>query len=149
MKPWLAINARNLLEHRQQGWTVDGPVVVSMVGGEFAETALYVKPDMPVEAMDWRMLVNLPVWVWASVAAPIERIVATAWRIAQARPKELHVRFEHKRVHDVYCGDGRHAEAEGFPSEHSFLWMPMNVGWTDVGAKLCAALRKKGEKVAM
>lgn len=145
MKPWLAINARNLLEHRQQGWTVDGPVVVSLVGGEFTETALYVKPDMPVEAMDWRMLVNLDVWLWASAKTFLDRVLATAWRIAQVRPKQLNLRFEHQgQIHEIDVGTGWHTqghEAHGLPANHRFFWVPMDVGWTVVGHRIVKALR--------
>lgn len=151
MKPWYAINARNLLDVRRQGVKPQGPVVVSLVGGDFAETVLYVKPDMPVDAMDWRMLVNLDVWVWGGVGAAIERIVATAWRVAQSRPAQLHVRFEHKQaMHEVECGTGWHqGGANGWPSDHGFLWWPLNVGGSVVGRRLCTALSAKGERVVL
>ncbi len=141
-RPWFAVNARSLLETRQQGQMPPEPVVVSLVGQQFTETALYVRPDMPVDRMDWRMLVNLEVWVWASAQAPLERITETAWRIAAARPRELVLRFEAgERVHDINCGSGHHAPAVAdIPPEHGFWWLPMNVGGTEIGARLLRAL---------
>lgn len=150
MKPWYAINARNLLDVRRQGVKPQGPVVVSLVGGEFTETVLYVKPDMPADAMDWRMLVNLDVWVWAGVGAALDRIVLTAWRVAQARPARLHVRFEHQRaMHEVECGAGWHQGGNGWPADHGFLWWPLNLGGTDIGRRICTALSAKGQRVVL
>lgn len=145
MKLWYATGARQLLQDRQDGLMPAEPVVVSMVSGEFDETALYVRPDMPQELMDWRMLVNLTVWVWASAKAPLDRIVETTWRIAQARPKELILRFEHgDKVHDIDVGSGYHRPAiAGVLPAHQFWWMPVNVGGTALGLRIKKSLLSK------
>ena len=88
-RPWYATNARDLLEHRRRNLKPVEPVIVSLVGGDFrdvAETVLYARRDMPVDRMDWRMLVDLDVWLWAGTGAAMDWISETAWRIAQARP---------------------------------------------------------------
>lgn len=147
-QPWYAINARSLLETRRQGHMPPEPVVVSLVGKRFTETALYLRPDMPEDRMDWRMLVNLDVWVWAGAQASLDRITTTLWRIAAARPRELVLRFEAgTRVHDINCGSGHHAQAvAGLPPEHGFWWLPMNVGGTEIGARIVRALTAKYPK---
>lgn len=146
MKPWYATGARQLLQNRQDGQMPIEPVVVSLVGGDFDDaTALYARPDMPMDLMDWRMLVNLTVWVWASAKAPLDRIVETTWRIAQARPKDLVLRFDHgDTVHDIDVGSGHHlaAIAGTFPV-HQFWWAPINVGGTVLGYRIKKALLAK------
>ena len=92
-RPWYATNARDLLEHRRRNLKPVEPVIVSLVGGDFrdvAETVLYARRDMPVDRMDWRMLVDLDVWLWAGTGAAMDWITETAWRIAQARPLSRH-----------------------------------------------------------
>lgn len=150
-RPWYATNARDLLETRQQGHMPPEPVVVSLVGQQFTETALYVRPDMPADRLDWRMLVNLDVWVWAGAQVPLPRIAETTWRIAQARPRELTLRFDAAdRIHDINCGSGHHAPAvAGLPPEHSFWWLPMNVGGTEIGTRLLRSITAKYPKECM
>lgn len=145
MTPWYAQNARLLLQNRQHGITPDGPVVVSLVAGEFDLPTLFVHADMPIDRLDWRMLVNLTVWVWASAKAPIERVLETVYRIAIARPKELILRFEHgDEVHDVEVGYGHHLPGvAGFAPVHQFQWAPINVGGTALGRRLKRALLSK------
>jgi len=145
MKPWYATGARQLLQNRKDGLMPEGPVVVSLVGGEFTETALFTRPDMPMDLMDWRMLVNLTVWVWASAKAPLDRIVELTWRIAQVRPKELVLRFEHgDAVHDIDVGSGHHLPAIADISPvHQFFWAPINVGGTALGLRIKKALLSK------
>jgi hypothetical protein len=145
MTPWYATNARRLLERRQQGDAPAGPVVVSLVGGEYPAYTLHARQDMPQDRMDWRMLVDLQVWVWAGVSAPMDWIVGTVGRIAQARPKELLVRFQHGDVvHDVEVGAGEHRAAVlEFPAVHEFIWLPLNLGGTCLGARIRGALRAK------
>ena len=147
---WYAGNARNLLETRQQGLTPRGPVVVSLVGESFPHTTLHARPDVPASRFDWRMLVNLEVWVWANASAPIDWIAATLWQIAQARPRELALRFEHgEAVHDIDCGSGYHRPAIGdFPASHEFFWQPLNLSCTALGTRITKALtaqHKKGQ----
>lgn len=153
-QPWYAINARSLLETRRQGHMPPEPVVVSLISGDFADiasTVLYARPDMPIDRMDWRMLVNLEVWVWAGAQVSLDRITTTLWRIAAARPRELVLRFEAgTRVHDINCGSGHHAQAvAGLPPEHGFWWLPMNVGGTEIGARIVRAMTAKYPKECM
>lgn len=144
-RPWYATNARQLLETRRQGLAPDGRVVVSLVGGSFgdvAATTLYAKPDMPVDRLDWRMLVNLDVWLWAGPNAALDWLLTTASRIAQVRPKELLLRFEEPDgIHDVEVGSGLHIPAvRHLAAQHAFDWVPINCSGSLVGAKLRAAL---------
>lgn len=153
-KPWYATNARNLLEQRKNNQKPDGPVVVSLVGGDFfdiAATTLYARQDMPTDRLDWRMLVDLDVWLWAGPSAPMDWIVDTAWRIAQGRPRELLVRFETaQQIHDINVGSGTHRPAvAGLPPEHNFLWLPINVGGTSIGYRIRAALAKKAKEALL
>lgn len=150
-QPWYAINARSLLETRRQGHMPPEPVMVSMISGDFADvagTVLYARADMPVDRMDWRMLVNLEAWVWAGAQVPLDRITATLWHIASARPRELVLRFQAgERIHDINCGSGHHAQAVAdLPPEHGFWWLPMNVGGTEIGARIVRALTAKYPK---
>lgn len=144
-RPWYATNARDLLEARRQGLKPDGPVVVSLVGGDFSGVAaatINVKPDMPVDRLDWRMLVNLHVWLWANQQAKLEWLLATASRIAHVRPRRLVLRFEAgKQVHDVDIGTGIHIPAvRELPATHDFWWSPINCSDTAVATRLRAAL---------
>jgi hypothetical protein len=142
MQPWYASGARSLLETRKQGLTPQGPIVVSLVGQSFPHTTLYCRPDVPAERFDWRMLVNLEVWVWASAAIPMDWITATVWRIANVRPKELALRFEHQDcLHDIDCGSGHHHAAIGnIPASHGFCWLPLNTSGTELGSRIKKAL---------
>lgn len=146
--PWYATNARSLLETRRQGLAPTGPIVVSLVGQEFEETALYCRPDVPADRFDWRMLVNLDVWVWANASAPLDWMVATVWRIANARPKELILRFEHDgQVHDIDCGSGCHHTSAGeIPAEHTFLWLPVRTSGTELAKRITRALTTQHRK---
>jgi len=142
-KPWYASNARGLLENRREGHTPDAPVNVSLMGGEFDDIALFVRPDMPAQMLDWRMLVNLDVWLWANPSIPLGQVLATASRIAHARPKELILRFEQgNQIHDIEVGSGTHRPAiADIAAEHTFTWMPINLGGTPIGKRLRDALR--------
>lgn len=142
MNPWYATNARQLLQTRQQGQSPTGPVVVSLIGGTFPQRTLHVRPDMPVDRLDWRMLVNLQVWVWAGPAAALDWAIATTARIALARPASLHLRFAAgDELHDVEVGQGLHLPAVlDLPATHDFCWSPVNVGATEVGKRLRRAL---------
>jgi hypothetical protein len=147
-RPWYATNARNLLETRQRNLKPVEPVLVSLVGGDFtdiAATALYVRQDMPTDRMDWRMLVDLDVWLWAGPDAPMEWIADTAWHIAHARPRELLIRFETAAaIHDINLGSGTHRPSfAGLPPEHRFWWLPINLGGTSIGYRVLKALKAK------
>jgi hypothetical protein len=157
-RPWYAAGARKLLENRQHGMAPSGPVVVSLIGGSFGDVAavtLHVHADMPAERLDWRMLVNLEVWLWADASIPLERVVLLADRIARARPKRLCLRFDHRfafangdggtetiDTHDLDIGDGFHHDAiEEVPAIHAFLWSPVPVNGTPIERQLRNALR--------
>lgn len=145
MKPWYAGNARNLLQARQQGSVPYGPVIVEMTGGAWDVTTLYLDDTMPVDKLDWRMLVNLEVWLWANPKVQLERITETALRIAKARPKKLFIRFETgSRVHDIEVGDGFHsAPPPPFEPMHQFLVCISNNSGSHVGASMRRALLTK------
>lgn len=160
MKPWYATNARQLLENRQRGLLPDGPVVVSLVGpkpSDLAAVTLQVHSDMPAERLEWRMLVNLEVWIWADASVPLERVLLIADRIAGIRPRRLVLRFsrpfsftwndgredrdETINTHDVEIGAGYHHRAlADIPEQHDFLWCPVNASGTPIGAQLTRAL---------
>lgn len=142
-KPWYASNARSLLTNRREGLTPDHPVNVSLIGGEFDELTLFAHPDMPVQMLDWRMLVNLEVHLWADPSVALTQVLATASRIAHARPSLLLLRFEQGgHTHDIEIGSGTHRNAiADIPAEHKFIWMPINLGGTATGKRLREALR--------
>lgn len=150
MSAWYAQNARQLLESRQQGMTPDGQVVVSLVGGShLGATVLHVRQEMPVDRIDWRMLVNLPVVVWANSRAPLSWLVATTARIAAARPSDLVVRFEHqngedREAHDIEVGHGTHIPAvSDIPPHHAFWWGPIRLSPTHIAKGIQKALEAK------
>lgn len=148
MKPWYAANARDLLETRRQGLRPDGAVAVSLDGGGFvdgAATTLYVHDDMRHERLDWRMLVNLDVWLCASQQVALQLVVDTASRIAHVRPADLVLRFQDgEQLHDVRVGTGTHTAAiRDLPAVHSFFWCPLNCSLSPLGERLCWALLAK------
>lgn len=150
-RAWYATNARDLLATREQGLAPDGRVVVSLVGGQFADVAavtLHARADAPVDRMDWRMLVNLEVWLWAGPSAALEWLLQTTSRIAHARPHKLVLRFESKgALHDVDVGTGLHTPAmRELPPLHTFLWLPTDLSDTPISAKLRRALLAKHER---
>lgn len=135
MKPWYAVNARRLLDDRKAGTVPTAPVSV-VLGNQSEPGALYVKPDMPVERLDWRMLVNLPVWLWA--VPDLRRLVKVARAIAAVRPLRLTIRIEQDgQLHDVDVGHGLHTPAIGTnPPVHEFTWTPMDLSLTQTGAQM-------------
>jgi len=145
MKPWYAHNARDLLETRRQGMQPEGPVHVAMDGGAFEGTALYLRPDMPLERMDWRMLVNLDVCLRASPNVPLNRVIETASRIAHARPRALRLHFDDgAELHEVDVGFAIHRErVMEFPAIHEFFWYPVDLSWTSVGHEIQKSLKNK------
>ena len=144
--PRFATNARNLLEARQNGFAPAETVHVTLVGGQFDGTALYVREEMAPASLDWRMLVNLDVQLWAGLAIPLDRVVDCSIALAQAKPKTLFLRFldSQARIHDLDLGSGHHhggAPEVGINPEHSFLWFPINTGGTALGYRLLKALK--------
>jgi hypothetical protein len=141
-RPWYAINARQLLEQRQAGNVPADPVYVVLNDDPAPAPALYVKPDMPVARMDWRMLVNVDVWLWATPAVELARVLAVCAGIAAARPADLTLRFcIGETLHDIGVGWGTHFDGEaGIPPAHWFTWAPVNLNGSDVGGKLRRAL---------
>lgn len=157
-RPWYATNARQLLETRQRGMVPAGAVVVNMRpgGDNVAPATLHLRDDMPLDRMDWRMLVNLDVWVWADGAVPLDRVLAALDGIARARPKRLCLRFDHpldytgltgEQVHvdshDLQLGFGLHWPGlpPEYPATHEFHWHPMPMQGTPVEHRLRAAAR--------
>lgn len=126
-RPWYPVNGRALLETRRQGMSPARPVVVSLIGGQYHASALYVHDDMPVERMAWQMLVNLHVHVLASPAVPFDRIERVLWDIAHVRPKELVLQFVvGDAVHEIDCGTGMHLPPVAhFPAMRHFHWLPI------------------------
>lgn len=163
MRPWYAINARSLLETRQRGMAPNGPVAVALAGPDFVSDAaitIRVRDDMPAERLDWRMLVNLDVWVMADSTVALGAVQLHLDRIARARPRRLFLRFAHQHryqvefqgeisvhsvdMHDIEVGDGRHHPAVlDIPAVHQFVWCPTNNAGTPLGAKLRKALLTK------
>ena len=145
-RPFYAQNARQLLDNRRLGVAPQKPVVVALCAGHFPDqVTLLASADLPPERMDWRMLVNLSVWVWASATVPLQRVLETVYRIAQARPRELVLCFWQDDVlHSVEVGYGHHlpAVANCF-AVHQFQWDPINVGGTHLGRRLKKALLSK------
>lgn len=142
MKPWYAIGARRLLDDRKAGLVPTGVVSVVLTDSPEPAPALYVKADMPLAQMDWRMLVNLDVLLLASPAVPMERWMRVAREIAAVRPHRLTLRFDvNGETHDVDVGHGLHfAGYADFRPFHEFTWSPMDLTRTDLGAKLRRAL---------
>lgn len=151
MKPWYAGNARQLLEARKHGQTPDGPVVVSMIGTVPGGMNLYVNEDDPLERLDWRMLVNLEVWVWADASTPLSRLMAICSHIAKARPQRLVLRFNGSgETHDVEIGSGQHHRAlSDIPAQHDFVWAPMASTFTNVADQLRTALVAQHGRLAI
>lgn len=141
--PRYAVNARNLLQTRQNGFRPSNPVNVALAGQNFRGTTLYVHDDMPTD-LDWRMLVNLDVWVWADRTVPLDRVIDTTVAISRAMPAWLLLRFvEAGEVHDIDVGSGQHHDGQpsaGIRPEHSFLWLPLNVCGSALGYRLKRAL---------
>lgn len=145
MKPWYAGNARQLLQERQRGNVPYGPVVVEMTGGAWDVTTLHLDDTLPVDKADWRMLVNLDVWIFANPKTALERLTETALRIAMVRPKSLIVRFEAgSAIHDVHVGDGFH-QVPPAPLDpmHFFSVAIINCSGTKTGALMRNALKNK------
>jgi hypothetical protein len=147
-RTWFAANARDLLAARRNGSRPAGPVVVSLCGGGFEQTALYVRSDMPIERLDWSMLVDLEVWIWADPRVPLASVVHVTRDIAAAKPRELTLRFDdqHGTVHDIDVGSGHHSQGwpeAGIGPEHSFLWAPVNAAGTQLGRRLVRALQAR------
>ncbi len=143
-----AANSWELLSLRQAGRRPSGPVAVTLDDDGFvpgAALTLYVHDDMPRERMDWRMLVNLDVWLCVSRRDALADIVEVAYRIARCRPADLIVRFEEgEQLHDVRVGTGLHTPAVfDIPESHSFCWCPLNCSLTALAERLCWALLTK------
>ena len=144
---WYAINARDLLEQRQHGHKPPGPISVVMDGSNVDSPALYLRSDMPVDRMDWRMLVDCEVWLWASLTTPFDRLERVARDIAEVVPSRLVVRFTDRsgELHDIEVGSGSHRKGIpdlGIAPEHEFIWCPINLSGTTPGARMKRALAR-------
>ena len=144
MRPWYAVGARALLDARKQGQMPATVVVVALVPENFGTNALYVRDDMPIARLDWRMLVDLKVWVWATEAVSLETVLAVTHAIAKARPNTLILRFSdaHGEVHDIDVGSGWHHDGieSEIPPKHEFLWWPQRTCKTELAFRLQQAL---------
>lgn len=143
--PWYASNARDLLDMRMHGLKPERPVNVSLMGQiPDGNLTLYVRETMPIDRLDWRMLVNLDVIVWADSGIPFDRVIGTVWAIAKVRPTALQLCFLHRDAwHLIDCGSGYHMNpVADVPAVHSFHWQPINVGSTAIGYRLKAAMTK-------
>lgn len=148
--PWYATNARDLLDMRRQGLMPDRPVNVSLMGQiPAAGLTLYLREGMPADRIEWRMLVNLQVIVWADAGEPFDRIMTTVLRIAQCRPAGLQLCFLHRDDwHLIDCGSGVHIPPvkpltqPEVPAVHTFFWAPLNAGCTPFGYRLKTAMSK-------
>lgn len=143
--PWYASNARDLLDMRRMGLKPERPVNVSLMGPiPDSNLTLYVREGMPADRLEWRMLVNLDVIVWADSGIPFDRVMATVWTIAKARPAGLQLCFLHRDAwHLIDCGSGYHCPpVEDVQALHTFHWHPINVGATAIGYRLKAAMNK-------
>lgn len=151
---WYASNARNLLQQRRRGVMPTKQVnVVLDIGHEidFDGHVLVLRADEPTERIDWRMLVNLEVWIWADESQPLQRLLAVVRDIVGVNPRSLFVRFVDPsgHIHDVDCGSGTHtpgAPEHGIPAEHSFLFSPVNSGGSRLGRHLCRAMAPIAER---
>lgn len=143
LQPWYALNARQLLANREAGMRPAGTVQVTLTTAENPPGALLVRPDMPADRLDWRMLVDLPVWLWSDTTVPLDRLAAIARAIAGRRPSALLLRFlTGETVHDIEVGYGNHRPAiADIPAEHAFVWVPLNLGGTLIGSRLTRALQ--------
>lgn len=145
MQPWYAKNALGLLEAREQGLKPEGWVIVAMVAGQFDSPTLYVRDDMPVARLDWRMVVALPVVVVAGPTVSLDRIVQVVHDIALAKPMELRLHFSIPRgeYHEIDVGSGIHIPSTaGLQAIHTFQWCPVTLHGTPVEYRLKAALRR-------
>lgn len=143
--PWYASNARDLLEMRRQGLKPERPVNVSLMGQiPDGNLTLYVRETMPADRLEWRMLVNLDVIVWADTGTPFDRVMATVWAIAKTRPAGLQLCFLHRDAwHLIDCGSGYHLpKVSDVQALHEFRWQPLNFGGTAFGHRLRAAMTK-------
>lgn len=143
--PWYASNARTLLDMRRQGLKPERPVNVSLMGPiPDPHLTLYVRDGMPIDRLEWRMLVNLDVIVWADAGIAFDRVMGTVWAIANVRPSGLQLCFLHGNAwHLIDCGSGYHlpavAEVEAL---HEFCWQPLNFGATVFGNRLRTAMTR-------
>lgn len=144
-----AINARDLLESRKHGHR-PGSVTVSLVrvDGRCDELALYLRPDMAIDRMDWRMVVDLDLVVLADASVPLDRVLQVCADLGRAKPRTLVLQFLDGTgfPHTVDIGAGCHRRGvpeQRIPPEHSFFWLPINTAGTRIGGRLKAALRER------
>ena len=143
-RPWYATNARNLLDARKHGMVPESQVNVSLIGQpDSRDITLIVREDMPVDRLDWRMLVNLNVLVISGIETPFARAQAVLKDIAKCRPSWLQFAiFAGDDYHVVDCGSGMHIPSAGeFRGHHDFYWFPMVQKQTPLSRRAAQALR--------
>lgn len=143
-RPWYATNARNLLDARKHGMVPESQVNVSLIGQpDSNDVTLIVREDMPVDRLDWRMLVNLNVLVISDIETPFIRSQTVLKNIAKCRPAWLQFALlAGDEYHVVDCGSGIHLAAFGeFQGHHDFCWFPMAPKQTPIARRATKALR--------
>jgi len=143
-RPWFAINARNLLDSRMHGMVPESQVNVSFIGQpQTDDITLIVRDDMPVDRLDWRMLVNLNVMVLADKTTPFSRAQRALQDIAKCRPAWLQFALLFgDEYHVVDCGSGFHIAAVGaIQGRHEFVWFPLAPKQTPIARRATQALR--------
>ena len=133
----------NLTEMRLAGMRPDGPVNVAFIDPTASGLTLHMR-DAARKPFDWRVLVGLDVIVWADTKTPFSDVAAVVVAIAKARPSELQLCFLHSEAwHLIDCGSGRfQPDVQDVPGHHEFQWQPINLGATEMGYRLKAALHK-------
>jgi hypothetical protein len=145
VKPWYATNARDLLETRQQGKRPAGAVVVSLVGGGFVDVARQPRCTCSRTCRWTAGLADAGqprgVAVGRPCGAALDWMLATASRIAQARPSRSDAALRGRRgeVHDVEVGTAIHLPRFAAFRQHGFTG-PDQLRGTQWGAKLRHAL---------
>jgi hypothetical protein len=145
----------NLCDMRRAGVRPAKPVHVAFTEPAADGLTLLMR-EADRKPIDWRYLVSLDVIVWADTATPFDRLMATAWEIAKARPKSFQLCLLHREEwHLIDLGNGTHLPRQSFPGLdlpdlgplHSFFWFPINMGRTEHGTRLVQAIlktRKRG-----
>jgi hypothetical protein len=143
-RPWFAYGAQALLQARQQGLKPDDIVTVAMDGRAHPEPLIRVRPDAPVDRLEWRMLVNVNVELWTDPSVSFDRTAQTAFRIAQVRPRNLTLVFDDgEQRHTIDCGQGWHTPAVAdVPAQHWFLWQPITLN-TSTARRIARALKQQ------
>lgn len=132
-----------LTDMRRAGVRPGAPVHVAFSDPAVVGLTIFMR-DAARRPIDWRVLVDLDVVVWADAETPFGDVCASLTAIAKARPRELQLCFLHAdEWHLIDCGTGRHWPAVAdVPVYHEFHWLPLNLGGTTMGYRIKFALDK-------